>query len=141
MSTATCEALRGEKEELYKRPPVPSAQESALAGWLAPVIAVVLGIVLRGNSNPIVAVALPIICGVIVLFGLTSSVWSLYVGWFHGPRRHLFPATAGLVLDTLWILLFVNAVTHRDLLPRTNADVETRRPQRISSLDDPHSFR
>jgi hypothetical protein len=95
----------------YKRPPVPSAEESSRAGWMAPLVAVALSMfVVKSSPDPMVKLVVGGICCLIILFGLVASIWGFYVASFYGPRKHIVPAVIGFTLNACWIGLLVVAV-------------------------------
>jgi hypothetical protein len=90
----------------YVRPPVPSAEEASRAGWMAPVLIVGMSIVIRPQI-PIHSVTSIVYGGVIclmTLFGLSAAIWGAYVAWGWGPKKHLVPATIGIVLNSTLVL-------------------------------------
>src|SRR5262245_15179193 len=95
----------------HKRPPVPSAEESSRAGWMAPLVAIALGVfVVKSSPDPTVKLVVGGICCFIVLFGLAASVWGFYVASFYGPRKHIVPAVIGFALNACWVSLLVVAI-------------------------------
>ena len=99
-----------------KRPPVPSAEESARAGWIAPLVAIALNVyIVKSSPDPTVKFVVSGLCCLIVLIGLAASIWGFYVASFFGPRKHILPAIVGFSINACFIgaLILVIQATAR----------------------------
>jgi len=94
----------------YKRPPVPSAEESARASWIAPLVAVGVNMFVgKASPDPTVKIVVGLIAGLIILVGIVAALWAIYVASFYGPRKHIFPAVIGMALNACIVLIVVTA--------------------------------
>lgn len=100
--------MESAKSNDYVRPPVPSAEEASRAGWMAPLLIIGMSIYIRPHipSHSMTSVAYGGVICLMTLVGLSAAIWGAYVAWGWGPKKHLVPATIGIVLNSIlvWVI-------------------------------------
>jgi len=98
----------------------PFAVQAAKASWIAPLMAIVLGIAgttfASGDSHTdpetlrTIALILGGICGVIVVAGLVFGIAALFGIRKHGAKGILLPSIIGILLCSGWLYLVYNSI-------------------------------
>jgi len=93
--------------------PRPFVFQTARASWIAPLLAYASTATASGASdNRIAVLALAGVATLLIISGFTCAVFTIVISALFGPRKLLIPASIGLFLNGLFLILAISAFQH-----------------------------
>ena len=113
-------------------PPTPKHVQAAKASWLAPLIAIIVNFLVGRNAEDrSVIILVGVFAVLMIVVGLVFALWAIVGAFSKGPRRILFPASIGLIINGFLVYSAVDTF----LLVQETAQ-ERHAQEAIESSDD-----